>query len=169
MPFLQHNITSITWHGTNWPRRPPSMERTFATTTGQPGRTLCWGLIQACSNKLGWWWWVTLIKSYILSVCLHFRQRQLILTWWSNWSRNVVKTVCHWLFSICRKHCCWVLVTLALNFLKTVSRYPVLDSRTFELFTKLCLRQFCGTDFGPESFSLSCYLFSIASCNGIRM
>ena len=48
---------SITWHGTNWPRRPPSMERTSATTTGQPGRTLCWGLIQACSNKFGWWWW----------------------------------------------------------------------------------------------------------------
>jgi len=34
-----------------------SMERTSTTTTGQPGRTLCWGLIQACSNKLGWWWW----------------------------------------------------------------------------------------------------------------
>ena len=42
--------------GTNWPQRPPSMERTSTTTTGQPGRTLCWGLIQACSNKLGWWW-----------------------------------------------------------------------------------------------------------------
>ena len=47
-------VMSFTFY---WDMAGTSMERTFTTTTGQPGHTLCWGLIQACSDKLGWWWW----------------------------------------------------------------------------------------------------------------
>ena len=79
---------SITWHGTNWPRRPPSMERTSTTTTGQPGCTLCWGLIQACSNKLGWWWW------WWFTVFIYAIQIPMYRTWEADRQAILIAILC---------------------------------------------------------------------------